>query len=171
MKNLLKKYNEMDSEIKENLDLLYIYHLLLSISKEYKDIDLNEVNEREKLVQMILKCSYSTNLSIEDIITNILEVLNCQDITIEDLENLEINELLDIIFNVADEETFDEKEDEEIISEFTSRGYYCVFFKNKEQYFLLLIQDSHIDIIVFDNIEEILNNSVEQFLLEKKLYG
>lgn len=171
MKNLLKKYNEMDNEIKEDLELLYIYHLFLSISKEYDDINLDEMNDQEKLVQMVLRCSYSTNLSIEDIITNILEVLNCQDITIEDLNNLEINELLDILFNVDSEEISNENEGDEIITEFTNRGYYCVFFKNKEQYFLLLIQDSHVDILVFDNIEEILSNSVEQFLLEKKLYG
>lgn len=176
MKNLIKKYSELNDEIKDNLHLLYIYNELLSISEYYENLRIKDIDEREKLMQVILKCVYCTNICIDDIITNIFEVLNCQDITIDDLENLEIDELLEILFDGEIEvtEVFEESEtsnDGEIILEFTCRGYHCIFLKDDDKYFLILIDGEDAEVLVFNSLEEILSNSIEQFLLEQKLYG
>lgn len=162
MKKVFRKYNEMDNVSKGDLRLLYIYHTLLQICKKYGNIG---INEKEKLMRLILNCLDATTLSVEHIIIRILEVVKCQEITIEDLENLETNELVDILFNV------NSGQKGKIILEFMNRGYHCIFFKNKKRYYLTLTKDSYTDVLVFKNIEEILSNSIEQFLLEKKLYG
>ena len=163
MKKIFRKYSEMDNVSKEDLRLLYVYHVLSEICKKYRRSIGG--NEKEKIMRLILNCLDTTNLSVEYVITSILEIVNCQAITIEDLENLETNELVDILFNV------DSKPKEKVMLEFMNRGYHCIFLRNRERYFLILTKDSYTDVLTFKNFEEILNNSIEQFLLEKKLYG
>ena len=179
MKNLIKKYSELDNEIKKDLQLLYIYNELLSISEDYENVKIKDINEKEKIMQIILKCVYCTNISIDDIITNIFEILDCQDITIDDLDKLEIDELLEILFDddievtevLEESEESETSNDGEIILEFNCRGYHCIFLKNEDKYFLIMIYGEDTEILIFDSIEEILSNSIEKFLLEKKLYG
>lgn len=181
MKNLLRKYFEMDDEVRDDLELLYTYHQLLSIMGDYEEIKLVTLSELEKLMQIIQKCRYTTDLSIDCIIENMLETLNCRDITIKDLDNLSIDELLEILFseenNEDDEEiesienNFEElgsDDNNEVIADFTVEDYHCIFCKNKDKYLVILINGEDTNVIVLNNIDEVFNGILIKKLMEIK---
>lgn len=176
MKNLMKKYYEMDDEVKDDLELLYTYQVLLSIFGEYKDVKIKTIGELEKLMQIIQKCMFTTNFSADCIITNILEILNCQDTTINDLEDLEIEDLLEVLFtddeyedndeDCQDEEISNNEENQEIIAEFTYKDYYCIFCQNRDKYLIILNKDEDTDVVVLNSIDEVFNGTLERKLSE-----
>lgn len=175
MKNILKKYYELDEESKEVLPFLYMYQELLSAIDNFENITINNMYDEEILMQTIIKCWYSTDLDPINIIDRILTILNCQDITIKDFENLTLDELQELILTEDSDESLDETleelKDEEILLEFLCRGYDCIFYNHKDKYYLVLLYDDDVDVLIFNNMQEILGNSIEKFLLEKKLYG
>lgn len=176
MKNLLKKYFEMDDEVRDDLELLYTYHELLSIMGDYSEIKLVTLNELEKIMQIIQKCRYTTNLSIDCIIENMLETLNCRDITIKDLDNLSLDELLEILFSKEDDEELESSENEfeelgsdddnEVIADFTVENYHCIFCKNKDKYLVILIKGEDSNVIVLNNIDEVFNGTLIKKIME-----
>ena len=174
MKNILKKYYKLDEETKEVLPFLYMYQELISAIENFPDIKIKNMYDEEILMQTIIKCWYSTDLEVTNIVDKILSILNCQDITIKDFENIELDELLELISDEDDAEILSESEiseDEESVLEFTCRGYHCIFFKEQDKYFLILVNGDDTDILIFNSIEEILGDSIEKFLLEQRLYG
>lgn len=176
MKNLMKKYYEMDDEVKKDLELLYTYQVLLSLFGEYENIKIKTIGELEKLMQIIQKCMISTNFSVDCIITNILEILNYQDITINDLDDLELEDLLEVLFtdeeyeendeDCQDEETSNDKNNQEIIAEFTYKDYYCIFCQNRDKYLIILNKGKDTDVVVLNSIDEIFNGTLERKLSE-----
>lgn len=176
MKNLIKKYYEMDDEVKKDLELLYTYQVLLSLFGEYENIKIKTIGELEKLMQIIQKCMISTNFSVDCIITNILEILNYQDITINDLDDLELEDLLEVLFtdeeyeendeDCQDEETSNDKNNQEIIAEFTYKDYYCIFCQNRDKYLIILNKGKDTDVVVLNSIDEIFNGTLERKLSE-----
>ena len=169
MKNILKKYYKLDEETKEVLPFLYMYQELISAIENFPDIKIKNMYDEEILMQTIIKCWYSTDLEVTNIVDKILSILNCQDFTIKDFENIELDELLELISDEDDAEILPESE--ESVLEFTCRGYHCIFFKEQDKYFLILVNGDDTDILIFNSIEEILGNSIEKFLLEQRLYG
>lgn len=180
MKNLMKKYYEMDDEVKKDLELLYTYQVLLSLFGEYENIKIKTIGELEKLMQIIQKCMISTNFSADCIITNILEILNYQDITINDLDDLELEDLLEVLFtdekyeendeDYQDEEISDKEDNQEIIAEFTYRDYYCIFCQNRDKYLIILNKGEDTDVIVLNSIDEMFNGTMERKLAELDLH-
>lgn len=180
MKNLMKKYYEMDDEVKKDLELLYTYQVLLSLFGEYENIKIKTIGELEKLMQIIQKCMISTNFSADCIITNILEILNYQDITINDLDDLELEDLLEVLFtdeeyeendeDYQDEEISDKEDNQEIIAEFTYRDYYCIFCQNRDKYLIILNKGEDTDVIVLNSIDEMFNGTMERKLAELNLH-
>ena len=114
MKNILTKYYNLDEETKELLPFLYMYDILLDISQDYENVKIENLADEEILMQTAIKCWYSMDMDPLDIINNLLSILNCQDITIKDFENLEIDELKEI---------FAYKEASDIIDGFEYKGY------------------------------------------------
>ena len=53
MKNLIKKYYEMNNEFKVDFEQLYTYHKFLSILDNYKNISLKDITEQEKLLHLV----------------------------------------------------------------------------------------------------------------------
>lgn len=183
MKNLMKKYYEMDDEVKKDLELLYTYQVLLSLFGEYENVKIKTIGELEKLMQIIQKCMISTNFSADCIITNILEILNYQDITINDLDDLELEDLLEVLFTDDEDVEDDNNEDcqdkeipndeenkQEIIAEFTYGDYYCIFCQNKNKYLLIINKGENSDVIVLDSISEIFDGTFERKLAELNLH-
>lgn len=180
MKNLMKKYYEMDDEVKKDLELLYAYQVLLSLFGEYENIKIKTIGELERLMQIIQKCMISTNFSADCIITNILEILNYQDITINDLDDLELEDLLEVLFtddeyeendeDYQDEEISDKEDNQEIIAEFTYKDYYCIFCQNRDKYLIILNKGEDTDVIVLNSIDEIFNGTMERKLAELDLH-
>ena len=170
MKNLIKKYYEINSEYKVDFEQLYIYHKLTSLLNKYKTVTFKDGSEQERVFQLILKCTSFADLSVDTIINRLLETLSITDITIDDLENLSTDELLEIIFSENTTSTED-TESQEVIAEFVYRNYYCIFCKNKEKYILILLSEDKIETLSFNSLEEIFNDTIDKILLEQRLYG
>lgn len=165
MKSLMKKYYEMDDEVRDDLELLYIYQCLISILNEYENVKFNKIVDLEKVMQIIQKCMITTDFSIDFIITNILEILSSQDITIKDLYNLELDEMLEILFT-DDESEDSENNKQEILSEFTYGDYYCIFCQNRNKYLFIINKGEDSNVIVINSINEILDGTFAKKLLE-----
>ena len=170
MKNLIKKYYEINSEHKVDYEQLYIYHKFISLLNNYKTVTFKDVSEQERVYQLILKCTSFADLSVDTIINRLLETLSIADITIEDLEKLSTDELLEIIFFENTTSTED-TESQEVIAEFVYRNYYCIFCKNKNKYILILLSEDKIETLSFNSLEEIFNDTIDKILLEQRLYG
>lgn len=173
MENLIKKYYELNNEIKVDFEQLYIYHKFTTLLNNYKNIGLKDINEQEKILKLISKCNSLVDFSLDTIINQLLITLNGPDITVEDLEELDTDELLDIIFSedTTSSETLENPESQEIIAEFIYRQYYCIFCKNKEKYILILLAEDSIETVSFNSLEDIFNDTIDKILLEKRLYG
>lgn len=183
MKNLIKKYYELDDEVKDDLELLYTYQTLISLFGEYENLKINTIEDLEKLMQIIQKCMIVTDFSADFIITNILEVLDLQDILIKDLYDLEIDDLLEFLFSYDEDVDDDNDEDcqneeipndedskQEVILEFTYEGYYCIFCQNRDKYLVIITKGEYSGVIVLDSINEIFDGTFERKLAELKLY-
>lgn len=165
MKDLLKKYYKLTDEQKENLPFLYMYHELLTRVKEFENVKIDNMYDEEILMQTIIKCWYSNTLDAGDIVEKLLTILNCQDITIKDFENLDIDELKELL--VEDNPL----NNSEIIGEFEYKGYYCVFCRSNETYLLVLNEGEHSDVLIFDSIKDIFIKTINKHILDKFLYG
>lgn len=169
MKNILKKYYELDEESKEILPFLYMYQELLSTKDDYENIKIDNMYDEDILMQTIIKCWYSTNLDATNIINKLLSILNCQDITISDLKDLSVNELQKLMCDETPKETRTKRSD--IISEFICKGFYCIFCKSNEEYLLILTKDEKLEVIVFNQFEDIFSAVITNHILDKYLYG
>ena len=113
MKKIMKKYYELDEEVKDDLELLYIYQILSSLFSEYENVKIYTFEDLDKLIHIIQKCMNVTDFSVDFIITNILEILNLQDVTINDLYDLELEDLLEVLFTSNEENENNEDCDDE----------------------------------------------------------
>lgn len=165
MKNILKKYYELDDESKEILPFLYMYEAYLSIKEDYENIKIENLTDEELLMKIIIKCWYSTSLDPSDIVERIFKILDCKDITLKDLENLTIDELEKLIIDEKN------KKDSQILAEFIYRGFYCVFCKNTERYFLIITKGEESDVIQFDKLEDVLIPIITKHIHNKFLHG
>lgn len=161
MKNILTKYYNLDDETKELLPFLYMYNVLLDISQEYENIKIESLADEEILMQTAIKCWYSMDMDPLDIMNTLLSILDCQDITIKDFENLEIDDLKEI---------FACKESSDIIDEFEYKGYYCVLCKNNDKFLLLLDDGKETDALVFNSMKKPLSPAINNHIIEKNIY-
>ena len=174
----------MEDKVKDELELLYTYQVLISLQGEYENVKIDTVGELEKLMQIIQKCMLTTNFSADYIITNIFEILNFQDISINDLVDLKIDDLLKILFTDEEDEIeennndkdYQEKEipnDEdkgEIITEFTYKGYYCIVCQNRNKYIVILNNGDNSDVIILNSIDEMFDGTFKRKLIGLKLH-
>lgn len=179
MKNLIKKYYEMDDEVKDDLEILYTYQIFLSLFGEYENIRINTIEELEKLMQIIQKCMITTDFSTDYIITNILEILELQGVSINDLYSLEIDELLEILFSDDEDENDNNDKNcqdkeipnkQEIIAEFTYKSYYCIFCQNKDKYLVIINKGEDTNVIVLNSINEMFDGTLDEKLSELNLH-
>ena len=180
MKNLIKKYYEMDDEVKDDLELLYTYQVLISLLDEYENVKVNTIGDLEKLMSIIQKCMITTDFSADCIVTNLLEVLEVQDISIKDLYDLEIDDLLEVLFTDGNDDNDkdcqnknlpdDENNKQEVLSEFTYGDYYCIFCQNRDKYLLIINKGENSDAIVINSINEIFDGTFQRKLIELKMH-
>lgn len=163
MRNILKKYYELDEESKEILPFLYMYQELISSVEDYENVKINNMADEEILMETIIKCWYSTDLDASNIVDRLLEILNGQDITIKDFENLDLEDLNELLLNK------ESVRDSEIISEFEYKGYYCIFCKSMDKFLLILNEDEHSDVLIFDSMKDALYQLINQHILAKLL--
>lgn len=158
MKNIIKRYYELDDETKELLEPLYMFHELESSMDDYENVEINNLGDEESILEIAICCSYLTNLGSDVIIRRILEILNCRDISINDLKELESDELIELLQN-----TDDDINTAKIITEFTFNNLFCVLLKDKEKY-ILTYQKNNTDsrVLIFNNLEQLLSIIIQR---------
>lgn len=164
MKNVFKKYYKLDDETKEMLEALYMLNELECSIGDYENVEIDTLRDEEILLAIAMNCTYLTDLGPNEIIKRLLEILNCKDITINDLDELESNELIELMQNVDDE--INENEDNlKIIAEFIYRGLFCVLLKDNEKYILTYEKDDDVRVLIFNNIEELLSIIIQRDII------
>lgn len=161
MKNILKKYYKLDEETKELLPFLYMYNVLLDISQDYENVKLENLADEEILMQTAIKCWYSMDMDPLDIMNNLFSILECQDITVEDLKDLEIDDLKEI---------FACKEKSNMINAFECEGYLCILYRNDEGFVLYINNGEEFDKLVFDSLKQPFKEVIKEYTIEKCLY-
>jgi len=163
MKNIMKIYYGLNDNTKEILGHLYMLHELESSLGDYEDINMT-LGDEEKLLDIAMNCTYLTNLAPDEIIKRLLQILNCRDITVNDLNELESDELIELMQNVDDE--INENEDNlKIIAEFIYRGLFCVLLKDNEKYILTYEKDNDARVLIFNNIEQLLSIVIQRDII------
>lgn len=163
MENLFKKYYEMDDNEKEDLEKLKIIHELEKQLFNYEDLELDMTDE-EVLFEAIRDVLPYSNIKDTEIISRLLEMLNCRDITVDDIVELDTKQLTQLITN--DENDFKEIE-YKIITEFQYGNYYCVFVKQGEKFILVYDKDDNSHVDMFNSLEEILCYVIKNKLLSE----
>lgn len=168
MRNIFKKYYEMSDNTKEILGELYMIHELENLIPEYENLDISSMKDEETIVKIAIECWYYSNIDGGEIIRRILDILNCRDITVEDLVNIDTEYLIDLI---TEEET-DFKEDPNkdiILSEFIYKNYKCAFFRDGTRLILTFEKNNHVEVCIFNTFEEILCFVIDNKLDLKKI--
>lgn len=133
MRNMLKKYYKMNNDERSELKDLLLIHEIENKLEEYEDLELSIADE-ETIFEKVKTVSEISNIKDTEIITRILDILVCRDITIQDIIDITDNELIELITN--DENDF-ENEQYKILREFIYNGFYCVLVKDNEKYILI----------------------------------
>ena len=126
MRNIFKKYYEMSKDTKEILGELYMIHELESLLPEYEELKIATMREEEIIAKSAIECWYYSNIDGGEIVARILNLLECEEITIEDLETMEIDDL------------------KELISE------------DKARLILTFEKNNDVDVCIFNSLEEML---------------
>lgn len=167
MKSVFKKYYEMPDSTKEMLAELYMINELENLIPEYKDISILSIKDEEIIVKVAIECWYYSNIDGGEIIRRILDILNCRDITIDDLAQIDTEYLIDLITD--DETDFKEQPIKNIIlSEFIYKNYKCAFFRDNTRLILTFEKNNHVEVCIFNTFEEILCFVIDNKIDSKK---
>lgn len=154
MKELLKKYYEMNDEEKEELEDLYLLHELQMQVSEHEDLELT-LSDEEIIFEAARFCLLYSNINGSEIISRLLDLLECRDVTIEDIDNCEIDDLIELLDrSLGDFKDFNTKD--KIITDFNYKGYYCILMTNGDRYLIVYEKDNETNVAVYNNIEEII---------------
>lgn len=166
MKKIFEIYNKLTDEEKNNLEDLYIIHELYKQIKDKKGLNLNEL-EQKILYENIKKCFEVSNISCKEIISRLVEMLNCVDITICDVNDLEIDELVELLSKErSDFKDMAHKKD--ILFAITTNKFYCLLLKYDSQYMLICEKDNGIQYQrKFRNLNELAFYLSRKFLQEQ----
>lgn len=168
MKDIIKKYYKLDDETKEMLEALYMLNELECSIVDYENVKIDTLRDEEILLAIAMNCTYLTNLGPNEIIKRLLEILNCKDITIDDLDELKSDELIELMQDVDDE--INESEDDlKIVAEFIYRGLFCVLLKDNEKYILTYEKDDDVRVLIFNNIEQLLSTVIQRDIVLSKV--
>lgn len=161
MKNVLKKYYSLDKETRELLPQLYMYDAFLDISKEHENVEIESLADEETLLQIGIKCWYSMEMDPLDIMENLLSILECPDMTIEDLEVLDIDALKEI---------FAYQEATNVIDVFEYNGYTCILLKNDDGFVVHFGNEEGYDRIDLDSLKYPISEVIKEYIVDKCLY-
>lgn len=135
MTNIFERYNMLTKEEKNELEDLYIIHLLFKNIKKYTNIKLTK-SEMKILYRKVKECVEISNLNIKEVITRLLDMLNCADITIYNMNNLEIDEMIELL-SEKDSDFKNIKAKKDIIFAITTNRFYCFLIRYEEQYIIV----------------------------------
>lgn len=166
MKELLKNYYKMNNDEKEKLENLFILHKLQKALENNKRIELT-ISEEESIFETIKDCMKFSNINCEEIITRLLKILECGNITVYQIEELGRNELIELLEKSGkDLKTNDLEPD--IVTAFLFSNFYCVLMKEKDKYVLIYEKDDGTQYVdKFKDLHSLLSYIVKCKLKEK----
>lgn len=165
MKKLLSKYSNMSDEEREGLEDLYI---LDSIQNALADTNIYiNFKSLESLVDIIKELLGYANISLYELINRILNVIDAPDKSVDDIEELEIEDLIELLT---------EKEDDfdcsymnfEIIREFEYKDFKCSLSTSGEKYVIIYEKDDNAHVMIFNNYEDMLCSLIDYNILREK---
>ena len=154
MRNILKKYYKMNNDERSELKDLLLIHEIENKLEEYEELELSIADE-ETIFKIVKTVSEISNIKDTEIITRILDILVCRDITIQDITDITDNELIELITN--DENDF-ESEQYKILREFIYNGFYCVLVRDNEKYILIYDKNDISHVEIFETFEDMLSS-------------
>ena len=176
MNDLIIKYYGINKKTREEMDLIYAYHVLTDkLKNKYERMSIPIV-ELEDLMQIIQRCTELTDYSMDCIVDNILEVINCKDISITELKGLTDDELEDeeIEEQQTKEKNVEEKQETQIIqgvlTEFCFEDYYCILCAFKDKYIVILMNSNCVRGIVLNSVEEAFDGTLARKLRDLEFY-
>ena len=155
MKNIIKKYYEMDDETKEMLEALYMFHELESTMEDYENVNMS-LGDEETLLEIAMCCTYLTNFGPDEIIKRLLQILDCRDITVNDIRELESDELTELMQNL-DDDIIEDENDLEIVKQFVYDDLFCLLLKDNYKYILVCEKNNNAKVVIFNDIEQLLS--------------
>ena len=139
MINIFEKYNKLTDDEKNDLEDLYIVHQLYKQLENFNESDFT-ILEYKILFNKIKECLNISNINVKEIIKRIIEILKCVDKTVNDIDDLEFEELIDLISNKdSDFKNIEPKKD--ILFAITTAKFYCLLIKYEGQYMLICEKD------------------------------
>lgn len=165
MKELLKKYYKMTDEEKVELEDLFLLHQLQKILEGNQDLNL-DFAEEEVIFNAARDCLEYTNINCKEIVTRMLEIVDNPNMSVFDIEDLGIEELVRLISdNKKDYE--DMKDETDVIAAFVYGRFYCVLIKNNEKYMLVYEKDDGTQYMDKGTIEDFIKYIIKNRLLDK----
>lgn len=166
MKELLRKYYKMNNEEKEELENLFILHKLQKALENNKEIEFT-ISEEEIIFEVARDCMKFSNISCQEIITRLLKILECGNITAYQIEDLGTNELIELLEKSG--KNFKTNNLElDIVTAFLFSNFYCVLMKEKGKYMLIYEKDDGTQYLdKFSDLHELLSYIIKCKLKEK----
>lgn len=156
MKNLIEKYYKMSNDEKEDLEILYIIDVIECQSSYYSELDIS-FEDIEILVEIIENLLALMDKSIYELVGEIFELLDRLNISIKQLEKLDINLLVQLLS--------DNKNNKDFTKKFTFENFKCYFSKNDDLYIIVCVKGDHTHIILYESFEDIIADTIKYNLL------
>lgn len=161
MKEILEKYYGIKEDNRKKLKDLYIFHVLQEKIKEHEDLEFN-IGDEESLFYITKDLIENSNIRASVIIDRLLDILECQDIELYELEDLDVDELIELVSNEKND--FKKcNESQEILTEFDYKNCNCVFVKDKDK-FMIICQnpnDPESNVIIYNSFEQLLCSIID----------
>lgn len=162
MRNIIKKYYKLDEETKEMLEALYMFNELETTAEDFEDVGIYNIRDKEIFLDIAMNCTYLTDLGPDKIVRRLLEILSCRDITLEDMNELDTDTLVELMEGSDDES---KEINSKIITDFIYKDLFCLLLKSNDKYILTYIKENDIRRLVFNSLEEILAIIIQRDLI------
>lgn len=162
MRNIIKKYYKLDEETKEMLEALYMFNELETTAEDFEDVGIYNIRDKEIFLDIAMNCTYLTDLGSDKIVRRLLEILSCRDITLEDMNELDTDTLVELMEGSDDES---KEINSKIITDFIYKDLFCLLLKSNDKYILTYIKENDIRRLVFNSLEEILAIIIQRDLI------
>lgn len=166
MKNILKKYYKLSDEEREDLENFYILDSILNTMAD-TTIYINP-KSLETLVDIVKELLVYANIPLEDLIDRIFKIIDAPDKSIDDIEKIEIDELIELLTEKDDD--FDcIYMDWEVIKEFEYNDFKCSLTTNGDKYVIIYEKDDNAHVMIFNNYEDLLCSLIDYNILREQL--
>jgi len=160
MRDLLKKYYEMEESTKENLGTLYIIHEFESLLNEFENLSITRLEDTETIIKTTVECWDYSNIDGGEIMYRLLHLLNEDEITVAELKDMDIENVMGLItFSNDDFKEIPNKS--KIYEEFYCENWECTFLNDKDRLILIYEKENHVEVLVFNSFIDMLCHLVK----------